>query len=107
MTADRCSYTSLGSLLLPTSYVVLIPIIVVYLTAKLVLLRSHSKKANAMRLPCDILTYLSDLSHCNPYFRQAVLTVLLFGRSRIIVGHHRLTDELFPAAAIFCSPNAL
>ena len=22
----------------------------------------------------------------------------------MIVGHHRLTDELFPAAAIFCSP---
>ena len=30
--------------------------------------------------------------------------LLLFGRSRIIVGHHRITDELFPAAAIFCSP---
>ena len=28
------------------------------------------------------------------------------GRSRIIVSHHRLTDELFPAAAIFCSPYA-
>ena len=34
-------------------------------------------------------------------------TLLLFGRSRMIVGHHRLTDELFPAAAIFCSPYAL
>ena len=33
--------------------------------------------------------------------------LLLFGRSRMIVGHHRLTDELFPAAAIFCSPYAL
>ena len=30
--------------------------------------------------------------------------ILLFGRSSMIVGHHRLTDELFPAAAIFCSP---
>ena len=33
--------------------------------------------------------------------------LLLFGRSRIIVSHHRLTDELFPAAAIVCSPYAL
>ena len=33
--------------------------------------------------------------------------LLLFGRSRILVSHHRLTDELFPAAAIFCSPYAL
>ena len=36
-----------------------------------------------------------------------ILILLLFGRSRMIVGHHRLTDELFPAAAIFCSPYAL
>ena len=36
-----------------------------------------------------------------------VTLLLLFGRSRIIVGHHCLTDELFPAAAIFCSPYAL
>ncbi len=28
--------------------------------------------------------------------------LLLFGRSRMIVGHHRFTDELFPAAAILC-----
>ena len=32
---------------------------------------------------------------------------LLFGRSCVIVGHHRLTDELFPAAAVFGSPYAL
>ena len=25
---------------------------------------------------------------------------LLFGRSCVIVGHHRLTDEFFPAAAV-------
>ena len=25
----------------------------------------------------------------------------------MLIGHHRLTDELFPAAAIFCSPYAL
>ena len=34
--------------------------------------------ANAMRLPCDILmylSYLSFLSYCNPYSRQAVLIV--------------------------------
>ena len=34
-------------------------------------------------------------------------TILLFGRSCVIVGHHRLTDELFPLPAIFCSPYAL
>ena len=33
--------------------------------------------------------------------------ILLFGRSRMIVGHHRFTDELFPAAAIFGSPYAM
>ena len=31
----------------------------------------------------------------------AIAVLLLFGRSCVIVGHHRLTDELFPAAAIF------
>ena len=40
------------------------------------------------------LVYINDLEEGIP---------LLFGRSRMIVGHHRLTDELFPAAAIFCS----
>ena len=33
--------------------------------------------------------------------------LLLFGRSCVIIGHHRLTDELFPAAAIFGSPYAI
>ena len=41
---------------------------------------------------------------CNSFLEPCLL---LFGRSRMIVGHHRLTDELFPAAAIFCSPYAL
>ena len=35
------------------------------------------------------------------------IALLLFGRSCVIVGHHRLTDELFPAAAIFGSPYTL
>ena len=35
-------------------------------------------------------------------FLVLLAVFLLFGRSRIIVSHHRLTDELFPAAAIFC-----
>ena len=40
-------------------------------------------------------------------YSQTNLHLLLFGRSCVIVGHHRLTDELFPTAAIFCSPYAL
>ena len=34
-------------------------------------------------------------------------SLLLFGRSRIIVGHHRLTDGLFPAAAILLTPMVM
>ena len=33
------------------------------------------------------------------------MVLLLFGRSCVMVGHHRLTDELFPAPAIFSSPH--
>ena len=33
--------------------------------------------------------------------------LLLFSRSCLIVGHHRLTDEFFPATAVFGSPYAL
>ena len=33
--------------------------------------------------------------------------LLLFGRSCVIVSHHRLTDELFPAAAVFGWPYVL
>ena len=48
------------------------------------------------------------VSNLHAIFGQLyMLHLLLFGRSRMIVGHHRLTDELFPAAAIFCSPYAL
>ena len=46
-------------------------------------------------------------SNYNPSPNPNFNLILLFGRSRIIVSHHRLTDELFPAAAIFCSPYAL
>ena len=44
---------------------------------------------------------------CRICFAGEIMIILLFGRSCVIVGHHRLTDELFPAAAIFCSPYAL
>ena len=42
----------------------------------------------------------SQFTYFGADFFRHVIVVLLFGRSRMIVGHHRLTDELFPAAAI-------
>ena len=36
------------------------------------LFRSRRNTAHSMRLPCDILMYLSYLSYCNSYSRQAV-----------------------------------
>ena len=34
------------------------------------------------------------------FSHRLFILLLLFGRSCVIVGHHRLTDELFPAAAV-------
>ena len=38
---------------------------------------------------------------------RCYIRLLLFGRSCLIVGHNRLTDDFLPATAVFGSPYAL
>ena len=69
---------------------------------------------------CWLLQYYADSNEAESWMKEkmplvkstdfgkdessAKVSLPHFGRSCVIVGHHRLTDELFPAAAILGSP---